>query len=117
MKSILSLLLLLSLPCMAAEETAHNLVKNDAKVSGVQIVWALDVDFELTHDEVVQASAVPKGHTGMLAAKLFKLIEERALLDGTERASLPGVFSCSAAKVVLVGNKAWVNDSCKPIEI
>lgn len=117
MKYIIVALAALSIPCMAAEETVHNLVKNDAKVSGVQVVWGLDVDFELTKAEVAQANTVPKGMTSQLAATVFKLIADRDLLEGLDSEKLPGVFSCSDAKVVLITNKAWVSDACKPVVI
>lgn len=117
MKYIILALAALSFPCMAAEETVHNLVKNDAKVSGLQVVWSLDVDFELTQAEVAKANTVPKGMTGQLAATLFKLIADRDLLEGLDSEQLPGVFSCSDAKVVLVSNKSWVSGACNPIVI
>ena len=117
MKFICSLLIFLSLPCMAADETVRNLVNNDAEVSGLQVVWGLAGDFELSQTEVVQASTVAQGMTGKLAAKLFAIIEERGLLVGLENGSLPAVFSCSNGKVVLITNKAWVSDACTQIEI
>lgn len=117
MKATLPLLLLLSFPCLAANETALGMLKRDAAVSDQKLVWELDADFQLSEKQVAEAGALPKGQTGQLAATLIQMVIDNGQVKGTESGAIPVALSCPEHIVLVTRqseSKKYLEKGCSP---
>lgn len=100
MKGLLVMLALVSLPAMA-NETVLGLIKRDARHSGMNVAWELDVDWLLENEQVKALEVVPEGDTGFLAGRAIDLVRKGSFVSHLEPGARPVVFECPTFTVVV----------------
>lgn len=110
---LIALLALVSLPAMA-KETVLGLIKQDARHSGMNVAWELDVDWLLESDQVKTLEVVPEGDTGYLAGRAIDLVRKGAFVSQLEPSARPVVFECPTFTVVVTtaGAGKRLEDKC-----
>ena len=99
-KGLFALLALTTLPAMA-KETVLGLIKQDARHSGMNVAWELDVDWLLENDQVKALKVVPEGDTGYLAGRAIDLVRKGSFVSQLEPSARPVVFECPTFTVVV----------------
>ncbi|WP_408601593.1 hypothetical protein [Pseudomonas sp. PLMAX] len=97
---LIAMLALVSLPAMA-KETVLGLIKQDARHSGMNVAWELDVDWLLESDQVKALEVVPEGDTGYLAGKAIDLVRKGSFVSQLDPSARPVVFECPTFTVVV----------------
>lgn len=97
---LFALLALTSLPVMA-KETVLGLIKQDARHSGMNVAWELDVDWLLESDQLKALEVVPEGDTGYLAGKAIDLVRKGSFVSQLDPSARPVVFECPTFTVVV----------------
>lgn len=97
---VVALLALTSVPAMATE-TVLGLIKEDARHSGMNVSWELDVDWLLENDEVKKLEVVPEGDTSYLAGRAIDLVRNGHYVSQLEPSARPVVFECPSFTVVI----------------
>jgi len=78
------------------------ILENDALISGRQVVWDFDKDFEITPKQINELSIVPSGHTALLAAQIVAIVNQNNLTKNLDEKERPIVFDCAKPNIVLV---------------
>lgn len=97
--TLIALAILMPMTCFGGE-TPLQLLKNDAKLSGIAIVWDLEQDYLLETEQLKAVNAVPMGQTVQLAATIVELASENAFKAGVEPDEYPVAYSCAQSKSI-----------------